>query len=523
MAAHPLDQELPIAPDGTLQDQSQPPKAGARFSLGPLRILKSWFSRHQDHPYPGSRDLDELQAMTGLSRQQITTWLSNARRRTKSRIPTRPTSPGVPSLSTSSRPLDIPGQSSHASSLDQMDPMERWKHSPPEHEPASTAAILSAVSGSSGFHRPPTPTTQSSLHEDSSVSLSSAGTSLSNHSSAASAYSHLSDSSRRRSDPLNLQHRRPRKRRSRNHTAAAMKRAGVAASRSTLSQAPRRYQCTFCTETFTTKHNWQRHEKSLHLSLERWECSPDGPYVADALGQRNCAFCAEVNPDQEHMRSHNHDACEGRALGERSFYRKDHLFQHLNLVHHVKFDEATMSHWRHDTGDFSSRCGFCGEDLSSWGERADHVAAHFKAGQTMAEWLGDWGFEPSVHERVENAIPPCKNSFLPSALCPLTHTQISSSMSATLHGPSPPSNRRSTPPSAPLNSSSSNSTTSPSTSSTSTSPSLHQPTSNTRAAASSLAPTCSPPPTTSPSQPPLGSATSSCRLATLLAAPASPP
>lgn len=35
--------------------------------------------------------------------------------------------------------------------------------------------------------------------------------------------------------------------------------------------AGRRYQCTFCTDTFKTKHDWQRHETSMHLSLEQWK------------------------------------------------------------------------------------------------------------------------------------------------------------------------------------------------------------------------------------------------------------
>lgn len=34
---------------------------------------------------------------------------------------------------------------------------------------------------------------------------------------------------------------------------------------------PRRYQCTFCTDTFKTKHDWQRHETTMHLSLEQWQ------------------------------------------------------------------------------------------------------------------------------------------------------------------------------------------------------------------------------------------------------------
>lgn len=33
----------------------------------------------------------------------------------------------------------------------------------------------------------------------------------------------------------------------------------------------RRYQCTFCTDAFKTKHDWQRHERALHLSLDQWQ------------------------------------------------------------------------------------------------------------------------------------------------------------------------------------------------------------------------------------------------------------
>lgn len=36
-------------------------------------------------------------------------------------------------------------------------------------------------------------------------------------------------------------------------------------SPTTIKAPVRTYQCTFCTETFKTKHDWQRHEKSLHL------------------------------------------------------------------------------------------------------------------------------------------------------------------------------------------------------------------------------------------------------------------
>ncbi|KAM6510792.1 hypothetical protein FSOLCH5_011237 [Fusarium solani] len=56
--------------------------------------------------------------------------------------------------------------------------------------------------------------------------------------------------------------------------------------------------------------------------------------------------------------------------------------------------------------------------MESWSSRTDHLASHFKDGRTMADWTGDWGFEPSVIEMLDNAIPPYlihyeKNSPLP--------------------------------------------------------------------------------------------------------------
>ncbi|CCX08231.1 Similar to hypothetical protein TRIATDRAFT_161626, partial [Trichoderma atroviride IMI 206040]; acc. no. EHK43495 [Pyronema omphalodes CBS 100304] len=40
----------------------------------------------------------------------------------------------------------------------------------------------------------------------------------------------------------------------------------------------KKYQCTFCTATFTTKGNWNRHEASVHLLSDTWICAPDGPW-----------------------------------------------------------------------------------------------------------------------------------------------------------------------------------------------------------------------------------------------------
>lgn len=50
--------------------------------------------------------------------------------------------------------------------------------------------------------------------------------------------------------------------------------------------------------------------------------------------------------------------------------------------------------------------------MDTWDARVHHLAAHFKAGKTMADWKGDWGFTADILALVENAIPPCMRSNL---------------------------------------------------------------------------------------------------------------
>jgi hypothetical protein len=167
------------------------------------------------------------------------------------------------------------------------------------------------------------------------------------------------------------------------------------------------YQCTFCTEVFKTKYDWQRHEKSLHLPLESWVCALQGPRISkDGIGEQCCVFCGEPSPDDSHIETHHYSACQERDDQERTFHRKDHLVQHLRLVHGAEFLEWSMTPWMLTIPNVRSRCGFCGINMSTWPERIDHLADHFKSGITMASWQGDWGFDNSILPLVETAIPP---------------------------------------------------------------------------------------------------------------------
>jgi hypothetical protein len=386
----------PNDPEGRSQQNS------ARFSRKAISILKSWLRNHNDNPYPTEQERDDLKQNTGLTRTQISNWLANARRRGKVHSSLGSGSP-VPGA------VDIPTKQSVDISL--MTPLERWKYSPPENEPAAISDITRALAnppfdpsrprrGPSSHVRSRRPGSSnnesshaSSEHKLCAVSASSLDTSRSSISelSFASAFSHRSSPS------FGSMDRKERRRR---------RKASVPVNTLAHSKAKsaRPFQCTFCTDSFTAKYDWQRHEKSIHLILDKWTCSPHGGSI-EHNGIPLCVFCLAVNPDDEHLETHNFIGCQEKTVQERTFYRKDHLNQHLRLMHNAKF-QTCMDKWQSSTTNIKSRCGFCGSIFQTWKDRVDHLAGHFKNGASMAQWQGDWGFDPQIQARVENAIPP---------------------------------------------------------------------------------------------------------------------
>ncbi|CAM1511897.1 Fc.00g094100.m01.CDS01 [Cosmosporella sp. VM-42] len=370
-----------------------PPKIGARFSREAISVLRRWLSSHGGNPYPSDEEKEILQHQTGLSKTQISNWLANARRRSGAR------STSSHRRHSSSQPVDIPrrpGTPAIEAGTRYLNPLERWFDSPPEHEPATVTAIARAIASEPSCVGAPLYAGPAEYDSDKSLSdlfrESGTGNSHSSGSSLSSAYSHGSRGSSRAPSIIG-------RRSSRRKSRLGKRRLNV---RNTLITPLNRYQCTFCTETFRTKHDWQRHEKSLHIPLERWVCAPNGPQIVDQeTGQSYCAFCGEINPNGPHIESHNPLSCQ-----ERTFSRKDHLKQHLRLVHNTMLVEALTQHWRVPTPDVRSRCGFCEISMDTWSFRVDHLTDHFKMGHSMADWEGDWGFDDSVLNMVENSIPP---------------------------------------------------------------------------------------------------------------------
>lgn len=168
-------------------------------------------------------------------------------------------------------------------------------------------------------------------------------------------------------------------------------------------QKRRYFYCTFCGDAFKYKYDWVRHENSLHLDRETWICEPrDGSIVSPVTGTRQCVYCSDPEPTSEHLEQHNHSTCAGAV---RSFARKDHLVQHLRLVHRVN-EIPAIDGWRKEAPPFVCQCGFCGRQLNSWTERVDHLADHFRQGCTMRDWRRGYGLPPEIAEQVRNVMPP---------------------------------------------------------------------------------------------------------------------
>ncbi|WPG99996.1 homeobox protein pknox1 [Acrodontium crateriforme] len=384
---------------------------GIRFPRHAVKLLREWLDAHPDHPYPTEAEKAELERRTELRPTQIANWLANARRRRKVTDRSRPKSCYSPSLRPSTPAMPIPSIRA-GKSWDELNPFERWQNSPPENEPAAMGDIAKAVahidapkddslspssSGREKLHS--TSTGYTHYHKAASVtSVSQTSARSSDHSGSSAAFSQNSSNSQGSfgSFSSSLAGKKDRRRR-RRPVQAIVRRAS--------DDKRRIFQCTFCTDAFKSKYDWTRHEKSLHLSLEKWICAPCGPVNLTADGIQICVYCNFENPDEAHLEAHNHKQCEEKGLDARTFYRKDHLRQHLRLMHGCAMTDD-MDHWKTVATNINSRCGFCAQRFTVWQERIDHLTAHFKAGTRMGEWKGCRGLDPAVAAQVTNAMPP---------------------------------------------------------------------------------------------------------------------
>lgn len=359
-------------------------------SVRKTRVLRNWYLSNLDHPYPSEEEKVDLAQQSGLSRSQVVNWFANTRRRhrmssTYSASPSR------------GRQGFAPGSPMPHYLRKNMSPLDRWKHSPPDQEPASATAIQNALAAQSSG--------QSSVDSDDLVG-SGPGSSASNDSlwpstlheassnSASSCYSFRS----REAHFL-----------SRSGSSSVME--GASTSRPTSSRSRSKkliaFQCTFCRQSFKKKYDWVRHERSIHLpGLDSWVCAlpvtADQSFLVWHMNKEGpqCLFCGQDSPSDEHIQAHEFETCAERPVSERKFTRKDHLWQHLHKFHGCrKWDgwKPDLSLLQHRQDILQSQCGFCQATMNSWEERTDHVAAHYRSGLTMDQWVGGSGIHDPSH------------------------------------------------------------------------------------------------------------------------------
>lgn len=154
------------------------------------------------------------------------------------------------------------------------------------------------------------------------------------------------------------------------------------------------WQCTFCLKALVPK-SWRRHEDTQHrpkTSAARWTCMLHGPRLSFPNRTNSgsvCAFCMVKNPTEEHfLQYHRIDECSKRDASDRTFYRPDHLRQHIKNFHNATLVDIVQARWKTAAEPVAEgwTCGFCGDRLETWDKRETHISNHFKEGMTMASW-----------------------------------------------------------------------------------------------------------------------------------------
>lgn len=378
-------------------ERTEDRKESKQFIRKGARVLREWFLRNQEYPYPTEDQKAQLCQETGFSQRRISTWFANARRRQKQKIQTA----HVP---TSSRFRS--GSPLVTSTISSLTPMERWQASPPEDEAVPEATIQDAIaSGIVETDVTMEPFQFDSLSmelfnfDESSSHLASSVSSLGSRASetsesASSAWSYRSGGEGLPFPLLPKESHSQRRGRQR------------------LSGEEGQYQCTFCIQSFRKRHDWSRHEKSVHLRLDSWICTPTLHELQRQYDSQvaECYFCETPFPTPVHWEEHEFHICSAKPTAERSFSRKDYLWQHLRKFHACTKSSVNLEAWRETGANVQSRCGFCDYSLSTWAARVEHIAEHFKHGARMQQWVGDWGLDSSAMSALRNAVLPSQRS-----------------------------------------------------------------------------------------------------------------
>jgi hypothetical protein len=334
------------------------------------------------HPYPNEDEKRQLCRESGMSRTQVNNYFINRRRRMKNQKEQQARQGYFPL-----------GSPMPQSSPSDMSPLERWRRSPPDQEAVSPDALRDMLQGlpqqaaMAGNSLPERNIGDQEVHV-----ISSASTSQASSYSVNNTFNWLDASS----NSVSSTHS------NRSSNTWVLNSPGDVPNPREASKALA-FFCTFCGVKFKKKSDWERHESTIHVpQLNSWTCTLanrlEGSHLVWEVGKPHpcCFYCGQEDPTPEHTRSHELDSCAERPKHERSFARKDHLWQHLQKFHGCRkwkgLSSAACS-VHEEIEEVHSQCGFCGFKMETWAKRSNHISAHFRHGLTMATWAGGAGIE----------------------------------------------------------------------------------------------------------------------------------
>ena len=250
-----IDTCASVSPHATTKKHRH--KRVQRLPQPAINILKSWYNTHRGSPYPSEAERKMLECKTGLTRNQISIWFANKRRRDPAKAAAG--SDAATKGSMLPPPVPLPPQAD-------LSPYQRWKMAPIETEHPPVPTIRANALEIDHYEEPESysrrqiapseliyPTSQADevnrqAVQDSASTIVSYDTGRTSYQlSTASQYSGTRDRRRRRATKAK--------------TLTTASSASVSAFNDEGPTPQRPYQCTFCqTHTFKTKHDWQRQD-----------------------------------------------------------------------------------------------------------------------------------------------------------------------------------------------------------------------------------------------------------------------